>query len=182
MQVVHASRTPERTRTIAFVVFALAFVCALLAFLPQPAWAKSHSCTKDVIEATVNTDGSLHVVDSRTYSFEGSYTLTAAVLSPPNNGTYKVNGVSVIDSSGNKTALKKVEFQRAMAPEGRSRLGQGTPLTRRRARFMHFRIPQTTRRPSSSTTSTRTPSTATTTAACCTGSSWAGIGTSTPTT
>ncbi|MGI6033976.1 MAG: DUF2207 family protein [Coriobacteriales bacterium] len=118
MQVVHASRTPERTRTIAFVVFALAFVCALLAFLPQPAWAKSHSCTKDVIEATVNTDGSLHVVDSRTYSFEGSYTLTAAVLSPPNNGTYKVNGVSVIDSSGNKTALKKVKFQRAWRQKG----------------------------------------------------------------
>lgn len=78
---------------------------------PSSSDGKSHSCTSDAIEATVTEDGSLNVVDARTYEFEGSYTLTAAVLDPPSGGEAIVNGVSVIDESGTKTELIEVPFQ-----------------------------------------------------------------------
>ena len=84
-------------------------VCACI--MPASAHAKSHACTSDTINATVNEDGSLHVVDARTYEFDGRYTLTAAVLDPPPGGTAIVNGVSVIDENGVTTQLVEVPFQ-----------------------------------------------------------------------
>lgn len=79
--------------------------------MPASAHAKSHTCTSDTINATVNEDGSLHVVDARTYEFDGRYTLTAAVLDPPPGGTAIVNGVLVIDENGVTTQLVEVPFQ-----------------------------------------------------------------------
>lgn len=73
--------------------------------------AKGHECTSDTIHATVRGDGSVHVVDARTYEFEGRYTLTAAVLDPPPGGQVIVNGVSVIDDNGVTTSLAEVPFQ-----------------------------------------------------------------------
>lgn len=84
-------------------------MCACIA--PASAHAKSHTCTSDTIEATVGEDGSLHVVDARTYEFEGRYTLTGAVLDPPPGGEVIVNGVSVIDENGVTTQLVEVPFQ-----------------------------------------------------------------------
>ena len=79
--------------------------------VPASAYAKSHECMSDTINATVATDGSLRVIDARTYSFEGRYTLTAAVLDPPPGGMVIVNGVSVIDENGVTTQLVEVPFQ-----------------------------------------------------------------------
>ena len=84
-------------------------MCAGIA--PTAAHAKSHECMSDTINATVATDGSLRVIDARTYSFEGRYTLTAAVLDPPPGGMVIVNGVSVIDENGVTTQLVEVPFQ-----------------------------------------------------------------------
>ncbi len=79
---------------------------------------KAHSCTKDEMTAAVSTDGSVHVVDSRTYKFKGKYTLTAAVLDPPDNGEAIVNSVSVIDGNGNRSTLEEVPFQTGWRTSG----------------------------------------------------------------
>ncbi len=109
-------RAQATTRTAlaiagAFVVILAACMFAA-AFAPVDAHAsKSHACTSDTIQATVTEDGSLHVVDARTYEFEGRYTLTAAVLDPPPGGTAIVNGVSIIDANGVSSTLAEVPFQ-----------------------------------------------------------------------
>lgn len=105
--------TPAHALPAVFIAVAVAVAAtiAVVALAPSQALAKSHECTRDVIDATVQTDGSLHVIDSRTYDFEGSYSLTAAVLDPPQNGSVIINGVSVVDENGNTQQLVKVPFQ-----------------------------------------------------------------------
>ena len=106
---------PDKTAPARFVL-SLIVACAIwlamcMCVVPASAHAKSHECTSDTIEATVGEDGSLHVVDARTYEFEGRYTLTGAVLDPPPGGAAIVNGVSVIDENGVTTQLVEVPFQ-----------------------------------------------------------------------
>lgn len=79
---------------------------------------KHHECVSDSIQATLADDGSLHVVDSRTYSFKGSYTLTAAVLDPPSSGAVKVNDVSVVEADGTETELDEVSFEEEWRYDG----------------------------------------------------------------
>lgn len=79
---------------------------------------KKHECTADTIQASVQQDGSLHVVDARSYHFTGTYSLTAAVLDPPSGGSAVVNGVSVTDASGATTALTEVPFQASWRTSG----------------------------------------------------------------
>ena len=98
---------PSYVLVVACVLWFVACAC----IMPVSAHAKSHACTSDTINATVNEDGSLHVIDARTYSFDGRYTLTAAVLDPPPGGTGIVNGVSVVDENGVTTQLVEVPFQ-----------------------------------------------------------------------
>lgn len=100
--------------------------CALALLMGAPAIAhadKSHECVSDVIDATVAEDGSLHVLDARTYEFEGTYTLTAAVLDPPPGGQAIVHGVSVIDERGTRTTLAEVPFQAVWRRSGGSASG-----------------------------------------------------------
>lgn len=79
---------------------------------------KSHECTGDSIEATVSDDGSLVVVEARTYSFTGSYELSAIQLDPPEGGSVKVKGVAVIDEGGTRTKLSKTDFQESWREYG----------------------------------------------------------------
>ncbi|MBQ9021209.1 MAG: DUF2207 domain-containing protein [Eggerthellaceae bacterium] len=55
-----------------FVLASVLFAC--LALFPQTAQAKSYSMPEVTIEATVNTDGSLHVHEQRSFDFNGSFT------------------------------------------------------------------------------------------------------------
>lgn len=71
---------------------------------------KSHECISDTVDASVAEDGSLHVVDAREYQFTGTYSLTAAILDPPESGAAIVNGVSVIDADGTRASLTEVPF------------------------------------------------------------------------
>lgn len=78
---------------------------------------KHHECISDRITASVDELGTLHVRDERSYSFTGSYTLSAAVLDPPDGGKAKVEGVSVIED-GVTTPLGKVKWNDDWRDEG----------------------------------------------------------------
>lgn len=90
----------------------IALTCVLIVYLTSTNFdiGKSHTCTSDTVTATLQSNGDLHVVESRSYHFTGSWELTAEKLDPPKNGIVKVNGVSVIDASGNKRALRSQFF------------------------------------------------------------------------
>ena len=79
------------------LLFALAFAaCALLlvAGAPDRAFARSYTMPKVDITAEVQTDGSLHVVESRTFEFDGDYTAVWWTFEGlPGNAELQVNGV-----------------------------------------------------------------------------------------
>lgn len=77
----------------------------------QEGLAKNHTCTSDHIDAVVGEDGSLHVTEARTYSFKGSYELSAITLDPPSYKDAQPNGVTVIDANGAETELVEVPFE-----------------------------------------------------------------------
>ncbi|MEG0777127.1 MAG: DUF2207 domain-containing protein, partial [Raoultibacter sp.] len=49
------------------------------------------------IAAQVNTDGSLHVTERRTFDFSGDFTAVWFTVNPPYAGTLKVNSMSIAD-------------------------------------------------------------------------------------
>lgn len=70
---------------------------------PAQAEAKSYTMPKVDIQAQVETDGSLHVTEQRTFDFDGDFTAVWWNFgSLPSNAEVKVNGVraGVVDSEG----------------------------------------------------------------------------------
>ena len=105
----------------------IACVAAFSLFVaPTSALAKSYSMPEVNIEATVNADGSLHVVEQRTFDFDGSFTCVwwefNKLYSPKE---LQVNGVSLtfgMDSPGNVSTvsapLEEVPFKKLWRSEG----------------------------------------------------------------
>lgn len=107
--------TRGRILTAIVVVAVLAFIAVGIFSDELPGGSsggstKSHECISDTVDASVAEDGSLHVVDAREYQFTGTYSLTAAILDPPESGAAVVNGVSVIDADGTRASLTEVPF------------------------------------------------------------------------
>ncbi len=105
--------------TLPFVVlFITILMCTFL--LPQQAQADDYSVTNVDIDATVKDDASLHVVEDRTFSFDGSFTCVWWKFdSLPQNSTLDINGVSLkTDEDSKWQKLKKVEFQYEWTYEG----------------------------------------------------------------
>lgn len=107
--------TRGRILTAIVVVAVLAFIAVGIFSDELPGGSsggstKSHECISDTVDASVAEDGSLHVVDAREYQFTGAYSLTAAILDPPESGAAIVNGVSVIDADGTRASLTEVPF------------------------------------------------------------------------
>ena len=70
-----AAAAVGKARAALLAVAALvAFACVLVALAPMQADAKSYSMPKVDIQAQVETDGSLHVVEQRTFDFDGDFT------------------------------------------------------------------------------------------------------------
>ncbi|WP_258552584.1 DUF2207 domain-containing protein [Paraeggerthella sp.] len=104
--------------------FALAFAClialavGILACSPAYADAKSYTMPKVDIQAQVETDGSLHVVEQRAFDFSGDFTAVWWELGSglPSNASIKINGMRMgqlgADGSisGEWTTLKDVPF------------------------------------------------------------------------
>ena len=69
-----SSRACRRGSTLlARAAAVLALVLLVLVLAPSQALAKSYEMTQVDIDATVNTDGSLTVVEDRTFDFSGTY-------------------------------------------------------------------------------------------------------------
>ena len=114
----HISFAMQRRR------FALAFACLIalavgvLACSPAYADAKSYTMPKVDIQAQVETDGSLHVVEQRAFDFSGDFTAVWWELGSglPSNASIKINGMRMgqlgADGSisGEWTTLKDVPF------------------------------------------------------------------------
>lgn len=110
MNVQNMSRPQMGARFLpaALAVFVLCLVAAIavISATPAQAHAKSYTCPKVDISANVSTDGSLDVVEQRTFDFDGSFTAVWWTFdSVPDNGSLKVNGVSLtkVDADGMPT-------------------------------------------------------------------------------
>ena len=109
---------------IAAVLVVVACACALAA-LPGKAYAKSYTMPQVNIQAQLETDGTLHVVEQRTFDFNGSYSAIWWSLSLlPTNAEFSVNGVRMmgVDDSGaaegSMSALPEVPFELKWREEG----------------------------------------------------------------
>ncbi len=125
-----AAAVVGKARAALLAVAALvAFACVLVALAPMQADAKSYSMPKVDIQAQVETDGSLHVVEQRTFDFDGDFTAVWwAFDGLPSGASLQVNGVrmaSVSDDgtvAGEWTTLEAVSFMPGWRDEG----GPGT--------------------------------------------------------
>lgn len=104
-----------------FVLLAAVFVivaCISLSLsAPTRAYAKSYEMPQVDIQAQLETDGTLHVVEQRTFDFDGSFSSVWWTMNLlPSNAEFSVNSVrmmSVDDSNaveGSMTTLSEVPF------------------------------------------------------------------------
>lgn len=99
----------------------LSFLIALLALVaaPTPAFAKSYTMPKVDITAEVDTDGSLHVVEERTFNFNGSFTAVWWTFTGlPSNASLQVNAVAIATEQGKAMPLQECPFVTAWRYSG----------------------------------------------------------------
>ncbi len=88
-------------RHVAAVVgaaFVLLGALLLVLVSPHKADAKSYAMPKVDIQAQLETDGSLHVIEQRTFEFDGDYSkLRWSFAQLPSSAEVKANGVRIID-------------------------------------------------------------------------------------
>lgn len=116
-----------------FAAAPLLVVAVLLSILPASlsplgatqALAKSYECPRVDTTAQVQTDGSLHVVEQRTFAFDGSFTAVWWTFEDlPSNAQVQVNGMRMapVDDAGNVVGdwvpLQRVTFQLAWREAG----------------------------------------------------------------
>ncbi len=117
------SRTSRAMRAAAVVALAAA-ACFLLLAVPQQAFAKSYEMPKVNISAEAQTDGSLHVSETRTFEFDGDFTAVWWTFEGlPSNATLNIDGVRLTDPSENSedatsTDLRSVPFRQEWRDAG----------------------------------------------------------------
>ena len=95
---------------LAVAVLALAFAC--LCFTPQQAHAKSYEMPHTTINATVQPNGDLHVVEQRTFDFSGTFTAVWWNFdSLPSGSDIKINSVGMGSSAKSLSEFPSVPFQ-----------------------------------------------------------------------
>lgn len=107
---------------------ALCALCVALFAIPQDAQAKSYTCPSVVIDATVQPDGSLSVVETRTFDFDGTFSAVwwnfdsmpsdECELSVASVEVASREGESADASSTESASLPEVAFERAWREEG----------------------------------------------------------------
>ena len=105
MDAIPASRFTRRTARL--VLLAAVFACAACLVAPASAQAKSYEIENVRIDATIAADGTLSVVETRRYHFDGDFTLVGRILDPPDGGQCTLAGVS----AGAAGELPEVAFK-----------------------------------------------------------------------
>ena len=94
------------------------FLCCAFAF-STPALAKDYALTKTDIVANVNADASMNVVQSRTFDFDGEFSLMMIPLGT--DQAFTINSVTLglnTRAKGEGTALEEVAFQTSWRKSG----------------------------------------------------------------
>ena len=126
----HASTRFRDARLLGALALALlAATCGLAMSAPETAFAKSYTMPKVDISAQVETDGSLHFTEQRTFDFNGDFTAVWWTFENlPPNAELQINGarMAVVGSDGavvgDWTPLKEEAFVLGWRDEG----GPGT--------------------------------------------------------
>lgn len=96
-------------RSVVISFFTTVFLCFVLGIslsVTTPALAKSYSLPSTKIDATINTDGSLTVSQTREFDFDGSFTLAMLDLGDlPQNSTVTINSVTARGRELNEVAF-----------------------------------------------------------------------------
>lgn len=108
------------------VAFALLVASVLFVLvLPATAHAKSYEMPRVDIQAQMETDGTLHVVEQRTFDFDGSYSAVWWTMNLlPSNAEFSVNGVRIMpvtgedDAENSMTQVSEVPFDLKWREEG----------------------------------------------------------------
>lgn len=123
------SRARSLGTTLVLVLAMLAAACCMAAAHPAEAWAKSYTMPKVDIAAQVETDGSLHFTEQRTFDFNGDFTAVWWTFENlPPNSELQVNGARMAAVNADGTVegdwinLKNEPFVLAWRDEG----GPGT--------------------------------------------------------
>lgn len=107
----------------------LLFACAMVG-VPASASAKSYTSPQVNITAEAQSDGALHVVEQRTFDFDGSFTAVWWTFEGlPDDASIQVNGVSIADlgSGGDAQDVELVSIpETAFNLEWREAGGPGT--------------------------------------------------------
>ncbi|MCI8468022.1 MAG: DUF2207 domain-containing protein [Eggerthellaceae bacterium] len=125
------ARPCATARLACAVVLALALAVAVLATAPVSGWgpdqalAKSYTCPRVDTTAQAQTDGSLHIVEQRTFDFDGAFTAVWWTFEGlPSNAEVHINSLRMapVDAEGNVTGewipLQEVTFQLAWREAG----------------------------------------------------------------
>ena len=105
----HARRMPALVAAALSVCFLAALVS--IALTPSYAFAKSYTMPKVDIVANVGTDGSLNVVEQRTFDFSGDFSAVWWEFDGlPANASLQINAVSLTTAYGETTRLPEESF------------------------------------------------------------------------
>lgn len=120
-----ADAASVRSAQVLLTLLACAIALIFCMLAPVQAQAKSYECPKVSITAQAQTDGSLHIVEQRTFVFDGEFTAVWWTFSDlPYNAELSVESVRMapVDESGAVTgewvALENVTFQSAWRTSG----------------------------------------------------------------
>ena len=98
-------------KSLVLVVAALALAFACLCFAPQQAYAKSYEMPHTTINATVQSNGDLHVVEQRMFDFSGAFTAVWWNFDNlPSGSDIKINSVSMGSSAKSLSEFSSVPF------------------------------------------------------------------------
>ena len=115
MQHMMEQRRAIRQRVLPFplVIAAILTVCAavsLTVLAPHKAFAKSYTMPKVDIQAQVETDGSFHVTEQRTFSFDGSFeAVWWSFYGIPSQAEVHINGVRLVPTGGSDSVNDDVK-------------------------------------------------------------------------
>ena len=106
----HSCFVDGAVRLIAMFVFAFACLAFMLFARPSYAWADNYTSSEVIISADIQSDGSLHVIEQRNFSFSKETTdLVWNWWKFPDDSSYEVNGIFIaVGDDEDDVALEEV--------------------------------------------------------------------------